>query len=103
MFSMLKTVLKMVVRTPATRRYPFTKRVPIGGARGHLVIDANLCVYCGICAKRCPANALGVVRDPKSWTLDPHKCIICGYCVEVCPKKCLAFDPGHIRASGTQA
>lgn len=96
MFTFIRNILNNMFGTPATRLYPFEKRVPIEGSRSQLKIDPALCIYCGICAKRCPAMALKVVsKDNKSWTLDPYRCILCGYCVEVCPKKCLHMDPDH--------
>lgn len=95
MFSLIRTILSNLTRRPATRAYPFFKRKPIEGYRGTLMHDPTTCIYCSLCAKRCPANALAVSRDPKSWTLDPYRCILCGYCVEVCPKKCLHMDPNH--------
>jgi len=96
MFTYLGTILSNLLRGSVTRLYPFDRRPPIPGSRGKLRIDPATCVYCGICVKRCPANALAVARDPKSWTLDPYRCILCGYCVEACPKKCLHFDAQHL-------
>lgn len=56
---------------------------------GKPVNDAKLCVYCGICAKKCPAGAIAVDRAAKTWTLDEEKCVACGNCAQVCPKKCI--------------
>ncbi|MFZ2959825.1 MAG: 4Fe-4S binding protein [Candidatus Ozemobacteraceae bacterium] len=95
MLGLLKNALTNLISKPATRAYPFERREPTPGSRGHLEIDAAVCIYCGACGKRCPTGALKIVRDPKSWTLEPGRCIICGYCVEVCPKKCLRLDPHH--------
>ena len=47
------------------------------------------CVYCTICAKKCPAGALEVDRTAKTWKLDEDLCIGCGNCYEVCPKKAI--------------
>ncbi len=52
------------------------------------VNDPNRCVYCTLCAKKCPAGAITVDRKEKIWKLDEDKCIGCGTCHEVCPKKC---------------
>lgn len=95
----LRYVFENLFGRPPTRRYPFEKRAPISGSRGHLVNDPDQCVYCTLCAKRCPAQALVVTRKPDSWTLDPYRCIVCGYCVEVCPKKSLSMNADHQRAS----
>lgn len=92
---MLKSLLKMGFKKPVTRKYPFQKRPPFADSRGKIDMDPNACVYCGICSKRCPTDAIKVERDPKSWTLNPHRCIVCGYCVEVCPKHCITMDNTH--------
>ena len=100
MGSLLKTVVKNLRGKPATRRYPFQKRAAYAGSRGELVIDINKCIFCGLCTKRCPAAALAVTREPKSWTLDQYRCILCGYCTEVCPVKCLSMKREHLNVNG---
>ena len=97
MASLLKSTLKTLLRGPFTRRYPKVAREPFAGSRGQLVIDANACIYCTLCAKRCPSNALAVSREAKTWTFDPYRCIVCGYCVEACPKKCLSMRNEHFK------
>jgi putative ech hydrogenase, subunit echF len=54
---------------------------------------ANLdeCVFCGLCAKNCPADAIDVNRQEKTWKLDKDSCQHCGVCKEKCPKKCISF------------
>ena len=93
--NLLHNIFKNMGRRPATRLYPAERRAAMPGARGHLVNNVSECIFCGMCQRRCPANALAVTRDPKTWTLDPYRCIICGYCVEVCPKKCLSLEREH--------
>ena len=51
------------------------------------------CVYCTICAKKCPAGALEVDRAAKTWKLDEDNCVGCGTCAEACPKKAILM-PG---------
>lgn len=51
--------------------------------------DPNVCVFCTLCAKKCPQEAITVDRAEKTWKLDEEKCIECGTCVSVCPKKCI--------------
>ena len=55
------------------------------------VTDPAKCVYCTLCAKKCPAGALTVDRKEKIWKLDEDKCIGCGTCHEVCPKKAIVM------------
>lgn len=51
--------------------------------------DPEKCVYCTLCAKKCPAGAIEVDRANKVWALDSEKCVGCGTCAEICPKKCI--------------
>ena len=53
--------------------------------------DPSKCVYCTICAKKCPGEALTVDRAAKTWTLDEDKCISCGTCADVCPKNAIVL------------
>ena len=82
-------VLRRVLQRPVTRRYPAQPRTVFPGSRGAIDMDPNVCIYCGLCQKRCPANAIAVTRKPNSWTVDPWACIVCNCCVEVCPKHCI--------------
>jgi formate hydrogenlyase subunit 6/NADH:ubiquinone oxidoreductase subunit I len=56
---------------------------------GKPVQDPAKCVYCTICARKCPAGALTVDRAAKTWTLDEDLCVGCGTCAESCPKKAI--------------
>ena len=94
-FEMSKLALKWALMKPPTTRYPFEPRIPIAGSRGQLVFTKDNCVYCNICAKKCPTGALLVNRAQKKWAIDRLRCITCGYCVEVCPKDSLALATGH--------
>lgn len=93
MFDMLSTIIKNLFTGPATRMYPFVKRETFEQVRGQITgIDVDVCIYCGICQRKCPALAITVDKATKTWSLDPYKCIICGVCEEACPKKCLHMD-----------
>ncbi len=39
------------------------------------------CVKCGLCAEKCPVQAM----DPETFMADPKKCISCMRCVKECP------------------
>jgi ech hydrogenase subunit F len=93
MFEMIRSIFRNFTQGPATRMYPVEKRETFPNVRGQVAgIDEEACVYCTLCAKKCPADALVVDRVAKSWTLDPYRCVICGVCAEVCPKKCIAIE-----------
>ena len=89
MFDMLGNILKNVFSKPATRMYPKEKRESYKDTRGQIGIDIDNCIFCGICSKRCPSNAINVSKGDKLWEIDHYKCITCNVCKEVCPKKCI--------------
>ena len=41
------------------------------------------CRACGLCAKRCNADA--IIREEKKYRIDHSKCIGCGACFSICP------------------
>ncbi|MBO7372640.1 MAG: 4Fe-4S binding protein [Oscillospiraceae bacterium] len=53
---------------------------------GKPVQDPAKCVYCTLCAKNCPMEALTVDRKAKTWELNEEACISCGTCASACPK-----------------
>jgi len=59
---------------------------------GNLVCDRDQCIYCGLCARNCPQEALTVDRASKKWSVDTEKCVKCGICIGKCPKKVLKFE-----------
>ncbi|SPE56504.1 4Fe-4S ferredoxin iron-sulfur binding domain protein [Verrucomicrobia bacterium] len=101
-FAMSKLVLKSAVTKPVTTRYPFEPRRALAGSRGTLVFTRDHCVFCTVCAKRCPTGALAVNRTQKKWSIDRLLCITCGVCVEVCPKKSLVLVPAHATPTVTK-
>ena len=56
---------------------------------GKPVQDPSKCVYCTICAKKCPQGALEVDRANKVWKCNYDDCVACGNCANVCPKKAI--------------
>lgn len=55
------------------------------------VMDKDLCVYCTLCDKKCPVQAITVDRAAKTWELNKQNCIGCGLCEKNCPKKCITM------------
>ena len=92
---MLSNILRNAAQGPVTRHYPFSQRSTYLLTRGQLVIEKEKCVYCTACARRCPASALKVDRQAKTFVFDPQRCIFCGVCAEVCPKDCLNMAEIH--------
>jgi ech hydrogenase subunit F len=115
---MATAALKNLFSKPACLMYPLQSRKTVVGSRGKLEINIAKCIYCGLCQRKCPAQAIEVVRIPKakpgepeatgksSWTLNRLRCVSCNACVEVCPTKCLKLDhlvyPAAVRKKSTE-
>ena len=72
---------------------------------GRLLVDAELCVGCGICERICPARALELERyinenEQRAYTLhyDFSQCAFCGLCVDNCPHSAITFKNAFVRA-----
>jgi formate hydrogenlyase subunit 6/NADH:ubiquinone oxidoreductase subunit I len=84
-----KMIMGSLFGKPATLMYPVIPRQWRENTRGHIEIDMESCILCGICMRKCPTDAISVSRPNKNWSIQRMQCIQCGCCVEVCPKKCL--------------
>ena len=91
-FKLGKTIIRSLFKKPATLMYPVIPREWQERTRGHIENDINECIFCSICQKKCPTNALVVDKVNRTWVIERMKCIQCSCCVEVCPKKCLSNE-----------
>lgn len=89
------TALKNLFSKPVTTSYPFAPAQYPERMRGHVEIDIDACISCGLCARSCPPGAIAVDRAAGTWTIQRFDCIQCGNCANVCPKKCLHIRPGY--------
>jgi ech hydrogenase subunit F len=103
MFDFIPVALKNVFSKPATRKYPYIKRTPFEKQKGHIAIDIDSCIYCGMCGRKCPVGAIKVDRAARSWSIDRFKCIMCGACSECCPKKCLDIAGDYTMAANVKS
>jgi len=93
---MFSIVFKSLFKKSACDMYPVNAPKIPKGAKGHIKIDAPMCILCSLCQKKCPTSAIKVDREKHTWSIDPMKCILCNACVEVCPKKCLDMDKQYM-------
>ena len=85
-----KTALGSMVKQPVTVCYPQEKLAAPERLRGHIVNDMDVCICCGMCARRCPAGALAVDRKGGTWSIDR-------------PGAALAIDRQRTRRAATRA
>ncbi len=71
----------------------YERKCPAGACtemRTYRIVE-ELCKGCGLCRKKCPAEA--ILGSPKSpHYIIPDKCIGCGTCVEVCRPKAVIVE-----------
>jgi len=91
-FKLGKMVMRSLFKKPATLMYPVIPREWQERTRGHIENQINECIFCGICQRKCPTNAIVVDKNKRSWEIARMQCIQCSCCVEVCPKKCLTNE-----------
>ncbi len=95
-----KTVMKNLFSKPVTTSYPAAPREYPERTRGHVEIQIENCIMCGMCMRSCPPGAIEVKRNENTWSINRFDCIQCGYCVEKCPKKCLSIVAGYQEPDG---
>ena len=59
--------------------------------------DEMQCTRCGVCARACPASAIGAELQ-----VDDTKCISCMHCVALCPAGALHFDASALEERLTE-
>ena len=94
-FIMAGKTMKNLFTKPSTRLYPVQKRQSSSATRGHITIDGLTCIFCGICQKKCPTDAISVERKEKTWEIERLRCIACGCCVDACPKDCISMKDSY--------
>ena len=90
-----RTALKNLFSKPATRQYPQVPREYPARSRGHVEIDMETCILCGLCSRKCPSGAITVDRAAGTWSIDRMGCVQCADCTTGCPKHCLQMQPGY--------
>lgn len=85
--------LGSLFKKPETVLYPLESKPAPAGLKGVVDIDVDACILCGICAKRCPCDAIVVDKKTREWSLNRFQCVQCGTCILECPKHCLSMNP----------
>lgn len=98
-----RTALKNLFSKPATRQYPQVPREYPARSRGHVEIDMETCILCGLCSRKCPSGAITVDRAAGTWSIDRMGCVQCADCTTGCPStacKCSRLHPAGAEKAG---
>lgn len=98
-FKMGKVLMRSLFGKPATLMYPVAPAKVTDATRGHMTIIIENCIYCGLCEKKCPTNAITVDREARTWSIQRMKCIQCNACATACKKDALLMDPAYTSPS----
>ena len=98
-FKLGKMTFGSLFKKPETTKYPFETKPQPAGLKGHIVVNVDQCILCGMCERNCSTSCITVDKKGRFWEINPYACIQCGYCVTVCPKKCLHMDPDYTPAA----
>ena len=96
---MTTTVIKNMLKKPATIKYPKKKSEISKNYRGRIVVDRPKCIGCYLCQVNCPTGAIVVDPKDKKAYVDIGLCIFCSMCREVCPVKCIYFTNEYEKVS----
>ena len=88
---MTRTILSNLFHKHSTRLHPFVVRPPLPGTRAELKFDANTCILCKICQRKCPSKVITVDLVEAKWGLNVMGCVSCGVCADVCPTKSITM------------
>ena len=117
----VKILLKQLVQTPATNKFPakyapastikFLNMVTKGeveiippvpvppGFRGKIAYDRENCSGCQQCYKVCPTRAIEWLPEEKKVKVFISRCCFCAQCVDICPVNTLAMTEEFLLAS----
>ncbi len=98
-FKLGKMTFGSLFKKPETVLYPIETKPQPEGLKGHISIDVDTCILCGMCDRSCPTDCINVDKGEHTWSINRYSCVQCGYCVTVCPKKSLAMEPGYAPAA----
>ena len=85
MVKVLAETIKKLVSKPFTIQYPKAKPKIPENFRGRHLYEKKLCIFCRLCERNCPNDAIRVDPGKRVWQVDLGKCIFCQVCEEVCP------------------
>lgn len=83
-------------KTDAVSFLPGDRPYRKAGGAGLVPKPDKNCIRCGLCATKCPVQAIG----PSDFKADAQKCISCMRCVKRCPAKARKVNGAMVSAAG---
>ena len=80
------------------------KPVDFWASNYYAAVDADTCIGCGTCVKRCQVDAVRVSQKKQPAVVNQDRCIGCGVCVPACPTQSitLAKKPSEVKPPQTR-
>ncbi len=94
-FYLGKMTFGSLFKKPETTCYPLEEKTAPEGLKGYIENRIKTCIFCGMCEKNCPSDALSVDKPTSTWEINVFQCVQCGACVRVCPTKSLSMEAGR--------
>lgn len=69
-----------------------SQSIGISLASREIVIDADLCVDCGLCTGVCPTEALTLHPQTFQLSFTRSRCVVCEQCIPTCPVQAIATN-----------
>ena len=87
-----KKLPKIVALLPSKYMYNTERKTKL------LHVNNDLCVGCGLCAKKCPVKAIEMFDGKPKWVVD--ECEMCLGCLHRCPKFAISYGDGKTNKHG---
>ena len=68
--SFASEMLGNLFKPPATSQYPFKPRKVYEADRGKVINNIDNCIFCGMCMRNCPSDAITVDRNARTWKIN---------------------------------
>ncbi len=68
-----------------------SRQVQVSLASQEIVVDAELCVHCGLCTGVCPTEALKLDPETAKLSFTRSRCVVCEQCIPTCPVEAISI------------
>ncbi|WP_456381287.1 4Fe-4S dicluster domain-containing protein [Hydrogenimonas sp.] len=101
MSSMIKIVVRNILKGPVTDPYPFGPTFEPEALRGKPVVDAAACTACRTCETVCPSGAIRISEEDGVFvhTVWYNTCCYCGNCEFFCPTGAIVLSQDYHTAN----